>query len=766
MAIVLGPKPEHIPRPSGTPLAERREPEVKGKTQTFTIGPEPPDQEEARRWLEAQITYPNLAGDATIAENAVTYVTQQRKWHAQRALKMRDKWRVLDWMLRGNSLSRLFPDSDVHVPELYKMVETIVPRIIEALWSYDPWFHVQGRDRMDRNRAKKIQAWLRYLLSQCDFEAKGEEIVRALIVYQFFAIKTWWDLTYRKQIVRDVERETSADGLPQYKISPREQEVLAYEGVKFRLVDPYSFVCDTRATSIADMLFVGDTCRMNETDIWRFKKLGLYENIDQLEEMGAPVGADLEAEYATTIRALDSSRGVVDNRRAEGQPREWAVTEIWCQWQPTEDHPIDEYVITVAEDAVALRVQKNFHDDKHRPYAVARAAKEPFDFWNVGILDHAVRLANEMDDHENLALKGQQNAICPITFVGHDFDGPNSIFDVEPGSIFRTNNPPTHVKAPSIINEHLANKESLRRDIEEVTGAPRIYEGTEGANTATEIERKIQEGNRRLRRLVMAASDGFTQFLEHTYSLSRQFVTSRKTFRVLGPDARSLGIMTEIGPEDLGDPVDFEISGVKGLQTYGLRATQMTSFLTQVGPLLPMLVQSGQLNVPGFFSELWEGIVGYRPGEDILAVPQPLSEMLPPDEENLLLGVGVDIRVHEQDPHPEHIQSHQKYADSIGPGEVMGRTMMHIAEHVAVQGRQRVQQGARGGRTPDFDQEGGVAEQSEGGNGRYNETPDLMGDVPQGTPPGETPGPPRQGAMGAPDRNQPVAQSVNRSQSR
>lgn len=176
------------------------------KTRTFTIGPEPFPQDRMRDWLKAQINYENLAGDEEVAQRAVAYATAQVKRYEQATGEIFDKWETTDFLLRGNTLSTLFPGSDIHVPILYTMVETIVPRVVEAITSMKPWFEVEGRDKLDKARASKIQAYLRYEVDRTQLERRMEEIVRTLIAYQFVALKTHWNVEYDERIVRQVER--------------------------------------------------------------------------------------------------------------------------------------------------------------------------------------------------------------------------------------------------------------------------------------------------------------------------------------------------------------------------------------------------------------------------------------------------------------------------------------------------------------------------------------------------------------------------------
>lgn len=741
------------------------------KSQKFRIGPDPISPDDAARWLEAQMPYPNLADNEEVAERALQFVTEKvRRWE-QQTQEIRDKWETLDFMLRGETLSTLGNgDSDIHVPVLYTVVETLVPLVVDSIVSLNPWFSVQGRDRGDRHRAKKIQAWLLYQADQTRLLERLEEIARTFIVYQFVACKSWWEVRHRRQTTRDVEKAIK-NGLPEYTITPKEEDVLVYEGNRFKIVDPYLFFCDNRETDVQDMQFVGDISFVSEEELIRLGKQGIYKNVDKvierIRERGENHYTALTARSSLAQRSLSSSHLFGgDEHRGKGQPGRLEVAECWCTWRPTEDDDFDEWVLTVCNDIV-IRAQKNPYDDKHRPYAVARAAKEPFDFLNVGVLDHGIRLNREVDDHRNLARKSHQLALSPHVFLGPDADAPDNLWDVEPGQVFRTNNPPTFGKVPSTVAEMIPFEQVLRRDIEHATGSFGAFEGGTESNTATEYERKVQLRNLRNRRLVYAFADAPVQLLRHFFANTAQFVTQRKTFRVLGTDAKDLGIDYEISPEDFTDPVDIIVTGPRRLQSYGLRATQVMSFLQQVAPFVPMLTQNGQLNVPGLVAEVWESIVGYRLGEDVLEVPKAADDACDPLDENMALSTGGSADVHPLDDDAYHIATHdelQKWAQSTGRMDLVERIEMHIQAHreQAMRKYARARAASQESQGP-FQSGNTLGSRHAPQDGRtYQRSPDLMGDVSRQTPPGETPGPPRAGAMGAPDREPSVPQTQNR----
>jgi len=131
------------------------------KTGTFTIRDKagPLTAEVAKQWLNQQIPYENIAGrDDGADQRIVKAVDRYKRIYQEKTLGLRKKWRYINHMLRGNSVSKVPGMADIHVPELYKRLETACTRIHEAVKAYSDWFKVQGREPMDKTQAALIDA--------------------------------------------------------------------------------------------------------------------------------------------------------------------------------------------------------------------------------------------------------------------------------------------------------------------------------------------------------------------------------------------------------------------------------------------------------------------------------------------------------------------------------------------------------------------------------------------------------------------------------
>ena len=776
MVSIIGPRAGKTPRRAENSKTQERIPAVPFKDQSviITLKAEKPTKAEVKEWLSVQIPYPNLAENDDIAQRAATYAEQQVLYYNQRTYELRDKWRALDSILRGTSLSRRFAQSDIHVPELYKMVESGVPRLEEAIFGLgvgQPWFNVLGRDEMDKKKAWRIRAWLDYLLDNAEFDGMHQEIIRCMLVYGFFAVKSWWDIDFIRKVERKSEKlPPDKKGNMRVKVTATEKEQLHYYGPRYKLVDPYDFIVDTQCTNAQKGMFVGDVGEVTIEELRAEEALGLVTNLDKLEEAPPKRYDGTERAWSKFQRSLTSQNEIYDERKAEGQSGKLQSVEVWAKWDPYGTGEAEEYKIRTV-NGVAVDIRKNHHDDRHRPYAVGRAAREPFDFHNVGPLDHAVRSNIEIDEHRNLALKAHENSLCPIVFTRADAtELPPNIFDVDPGEVIPVSEAPTFFSAPPVAHIMQLMDSVTRRDIEEITGFPRVYEGTGDTDaTATGTLRKIEEANRRIKSLIRSLAFGYGEILKHTYSLSSQFTTRRETFRVMGADATKLGSHSELETADLNMELDFEIVGLASIHTLGLRGTAISTFFTQVYPIVANFIDPQSIDWMKLLQIQWDNTVGIVQGESIFKSEPGLDDLLSPQEENLMLSQGVEVPVQEADNDQEHMAGHSALAQGGVPTEAAGEVLLkHMAAHhkqgqMKQKKEQQRQEMARRREIATGGGGGAGAELPVGQEGRGpGREPDLNGQSQSQTPPGETPGPPRSQTAGSGDRATAIPQSANR----
>lgn len=706
--------------------------------------------------FNAQIAYENFADMSSIATRAVMYAREARRTHEDKTAHLRRRWRVANHMYRGNSVANVWGLEDVHVPEIYKAVETLVPRLEEAVMNYDPYFAVRGRDAMDRMTQAKIQAWIEFLADQSGLRRTIQPSIRSMLIYQFAMYKIWWALETDWRVVKTVIPHYNQTGVD-YEIRREYKEVVTYDGPKVRLVDPFDAIVDTTKGEIKDMLYCGDTSYMTYGEIMQMgAKMG-WKNLDQLKDVRPSMGMNTTSDYDKYSRSM-TERFAQGRKPPTGSPEIFRVTNIWGKYKffekgmrPALDARANsetECTITVIEDSLCVDARENFFDNKHRPYAVARCAKEAWDFYNVGPLDHGLRLNEEFDQHRTLLLEGAKLSQSPLIFAEDDSDLPDTLFGVRPGTVFRSVGDVKFGAIPNTQDIYPLLDGVLRRDIEEVTGAQRIFEGSGGGETqtATEIERKIQEGNRRNRGMVSSISLCQADVLKQFFLLSKQFVTAHQTFRVLGKNGKKvLGELGNITPVDLNNDVDFEIVGPSSLHTVGLRASALVQFMN----ITEKMAQEnpGMRNDAELMKELYELTVGHRPGDQIIRTQTMPQDLMTPEEESLLFAQGQSVAVDDMDDDEKHIQVH---VEQLTRGNLAGQGESNLAEHI-LQHFVMLEKKEQEKKIMEQKQEQMAAQDPRMKSPEQGQLPGQMT--------GQNPGPPDAQKMGKPGRSTPMMQT-------
>lgn len=759
MTVVYGNTQQPIRRSMPTTGESMGSTAIEG-TDTIRDSLEGNDPEALHSWVDAQIPYRNLASDQTIADRARGFVTTLFKQFEQKTANNRDKWLVIERLLRGESYTEAtYAGRPVHVPELYKAREVLIPRLREAVLDYDPPFEVVGREQMDVRQELQIRETLRYQLDKAGFDRMVEPALRLLLTYGFCVVKTWWSSQTEKRVVREVKRTIDKNGVKRV-ITRKEKEVITYNGPKCRLVDPFSFFVDTNSSSVQESTFVGDSCVMTYDEIEALGKMGVYENYQEL------LVEEPKSDPYRTRALVDRSQDLTPNNDAghlDGGPKKFIVSEFWGLFDPDGTGRTREFVITIANNKTVLRVQENPFDDKHRPYAVARCQAEAFTFFNVGPLDHGVHIQLQMDDLRTLLFEAQKLAMCPIGVASDDAEIPESLLGILPGTVFRGQRV-DWMKVQSPIGEARYMEDILRRDIEEVTGAPRIFEGGGENTTATEVERKIQEGNKRTRGLIFSFTGLMESLLQQMHSLNAQYMTQSMKFRILGTAGVHLDAYEEVGPETFNSEIDFKFVGIANLGTLGLRATQLQQFLTIMAPFLQ--AYPNVVDVPKLLQQLYKHLCGDQLAEDIVKVPPTLDTMIPQKEENILLAQGQRVQTHDMDDDKAHLkdlepifQNFERYSVAV-----QNVFMMHAQEHATQMQRKAVQKKAVNSATPKVASAQNPDELGDSQRGtqeaRGPQGPATMGGPGQSMS-GETPGPERGGAVPSADRPGGMFQTQN-----
>jgi hypothetical protein len=661
---------------------------------------------EAKIYVDEQIPYDNYAEHAELSRRALTTYQQAHEKWTHDTNDIQENWRWIDYVFRANALRRT-TNRDVHVPELLKMHRALVPRLVEAFFggSGASFFAAKGRDSNDRTRDFAITAMHEFQLEQNNFRSLLAPYCSSLCKYQVAIWKVVWEVRTQRVPYHWIEREQVGGKIVEHH-KRQWKDVVTFVGNRIRLVDPANAIIDSQRWDLRDLAYFGDISQVPLHEL--MEQTNVYKNIDLLVERRMTPTDDKRVTPSQAARSGLKAAKPESPFQVRNTSEFVEVGELWCwfNWAKQGARPdVRQTIITVADNHTVLRLQENFHDDKHLPYAIARFSDNGFEFFDVGLYDPALRIQDEIDHFRGTIYEAADLILAPRAFTkGPAADLPNNIYDMPAGYIGKDVGDIVFMPIPNTLQNAPFIDSILRRDMEEIVGVPRLWQGTEsgvgGDSTATEVRRKIEEGNRRLLGLVKSIDDGCVQLQKIMHANNKQFMVEKTKFRVLNPKlAKDLGGEEwEISPSDLMGPVDFTFFGVRRIQQYGLRGMNLLQFMQILGPIVQE--QPEMFDMPNLVKQIYSAVVGDEVEDEVMRDPRDTNSMQDQVDENRKLAMGQRVPIHPLDQDEEHIQK----MDASGMRELVLSTetadvvkkavIEHYTAHDAARRKKIVQQQA------------------------------------------------------------------------
>mgnify|MGYP003520140726 CR=1 FL=1 len=711
--------------------------------------------EEAQAWLKSQTLEGNLAGVEKHAAQALKVVQSVSQEWTERMRPMHRRWRATFHMLAGNTLEKGGPE-DVHVPEIYKAIETIIPRVEEAILEKDPWFRVVPRRRKDARQADTIAAYMDWQFDQAGMRSQIQPAVRDMLVTQFAAWHVHWDNKESWRNVREIDRTFDSEGRMHRKVKVQRKKVVDYSGARAKLVDPFDFIIDTKATDPQSAVYVGHRVWMTTDEVKRYGQQFGWRNLDDIGKNSGASGFSPEQDFFKWSRDPAARYGDANNRIAknDGRPDKVEVVFLHTKLSLDEGETYEDYriVCVAGKHIVELRVNPN--DGQLRPYATMRVTKSGHEFFGTGPFDNAIRLNQHLDRYHQIFLRAAEVSACPMVFAEEDSDLPDSLYKIRPFSVFKGVGPVRFTQIPdgSLRSAPLVIG-MLQKNIEETVGAFRINMGQDSNGTATEASLSLQEGNRRMRGIIRSVGDGLEQVLNLFYRLSLQYSVEDVEFPVLGKRALDLRkTHMNVSPADLLNDVKFDLVGLHSSRTYGLKATGMMSFINSMQAFI--VANPNAVDQVGMMYEMAREMIGPDEADAFIKVPTPLEKLRPQSEENEGLITGEEIEIDPDDNDAQHLKDMEDLFQRAMTKEsgmhfdVRRVVLQHALQHTMAMDAKKARKQVMEQRKPQVTapEEAGGQPSRDGGKsspmagGMSNAMQDLA-DSPGGQTQGENPGP-------------------------
>jgi len=341
---------------------------------------------------------------------------------------------------------------------------------------------------------------------------------------------------------------------------------------------------------------------------------------------------------------------------------------------------VHRVVITTA-NGVVIRLQENPFDRKFVPYAFEMVNRTGHELVAPAPFDAVVQSNAVYDRLSSNIARWMDLAVSPLVVTSDvNTDLPDTLLDVQAGSVLRNTGPWDWVKVPDITSAISYQQQFHRREIEELSGNLRVFESPQG--TATETERKVQEQQRMVRNSIRANGNFWRQVAHLVKNLEAQFSTGVSRFKVSGKASTLLGDWAEITPQMLMEDVDFRFLGLTDVHVFGNRLQGMAQWMNRWGP---MLQNMPEVNLNSLIRMDFELSVGRSQVNEIFPDEAPAWEAWSQGEENAILMSGQAVEVHPSDDDDQHMQDMipmlKKLAEEDAPKFIIDMAMQHWQAH-------------------------------------------------------------------------------------
>jgi len=597
---------------------------------------------------------PNLVTNPDVRERVGNYALTNIKNIINGRGYLESKWIMLERLWRGDPVSRFYPGSQsTHVPEPFKAVESLVPRILEALMPTDNWFRALSLEERRPGQAQAIEKLMREQMEDGDFRKRLEMFVRIMCIQGFAAAKTPY--IYEKQEYLYREREEKPVYENGVEVGTKKGKWLekTFEANRDRTelwpLEIFDFIADPRYDDpVTKGPGCGDRTRKNKEYVHEMITRGIYENIThkQVDELGKK-----KAKLATGL-GEDLRYWAFDNAMMPTKGEDDIIVTEWWGLNPVEaDGSRTESVVTYLNEEVCVRIQENKLWHKRRPYVFNQYTSEKGKLYSMGVIEPIIWLVQDLNDMRNTVNHSAAIIANPMLKVEDSANVEDEQMVAAPGKFLRTSNnrgvEPLYV--PDMTAVARMAEAMTKQDIVETTGTTRLYYGTAEGGTATEALTRTREANERIKSVIVSMSKNVTKrFLEIAHANNHQFL---KEERLVVSSGETGGYEHfKVTPDKLQGPAKFEIMVAPQIELLGIRGQQMMAFMERASanPQVAMGVNWSRL-----FRIVWTDLFGNREA-DYIFPPDETYEPVSQEDENRLMLKGIEVKVKSWHNHPEH----------------------------------------------------------------------------------------------------------------
>ena len=501
-------------------------------------------------------------------------------------------------------MARLF------IPYSFFSVETIIPRMVSAVFESDPVVSVLPQMIEDVQRSKIMEIVINYQLKRMDMFNTYVEMAKNACVYGTAVGKVDWETKFQRKKRLKKNTITNFDGSEDTAIEEDENgkpvtetyELKTFDGPMVTAISPYDFVIEPRAKSIDDAQYCIMISQPTYKHLEDMEKIGVYKNVKKLKTIAAKI---LAKDNKNIYKDVD-----ISNPDTFTIPTNTRFT-LYEYWE-------NDRVIVLAEEEVILRDEPNPYWHCKKPFVDARLCIDPGFYWGIGLMEMIECLQSELNDVRNQRLDNIKLAMNCMWKVERGAQVDLEDLYSEPGAVFLTNYndgiAPIEVK--DVTGSAFADAKQIEEDIMNTLGTYDYARGKESSDreTATGILSLQEVASMRFKFMTIIMCKNFIgNAVERIAALDEQYLTEDVVVRLTN------GQIEQYAPEDVIGRYDYEVVGasIEGFSKYA-RAEQLLRYRQ-------VFISNPEFNITELDKDLLTNL-GFKDIDKYIRVMQPMPQ--------------------------------------------------------------------------------------------------------------------------------------------
>jgi len=419
--------------------------------------------------------------------------------------------------------------SNMIVPIIGSMVDTIYPRIYSTIFGVKPLMTVEEKHPNWAQHAKDLQFYLEIVNS---VDLKVESIAQSwfleAIIHGTSVVKLVWDTIETGTKTYNEEGE----------IESQESEVVK-DGPALYRVPLEDFFIPLWANSIAESPIVAHRIRTYWGRLRAQEDSGLYVNLDQIE-------------YSTDWRANDLERARQEQEEAiPSYEDKYEIYECWLDYDYDGDGVDERMVVTFhLETGTILRAQFNPYWHRRKPFREFIYWPRSDRFYGIGIASMIEQIQDEVSTLHNQGIDNRTATNTRMWEVLRGSTADRTFDGTAPGRKIKVDRLGEEIRPLEFASKQDGYSDAENNAVryaQHRTGVSDFLSGTDmgggGRETATTTMVKMQEARTRFNWTMDSARQALSDIAQMTLSLLQQF----------GDDRRLDGLMDEAAADRVAE---------------------------------------------------------------------------------------------------------------------------------------------------------------------------------------------------------------------